>query len=50
MAPGATTVFEYSHKVTEEDLGGVLKNAATASGEPKLPESGSGETGTEAGR
>ena len=37
MAPGATRVFEYSHKVTEEDLGGVLKNAATASGEPKLP-------------
>ena len=37
MAPGATRVFEYSHKVTEEDLGGVLKNAAIASGEPKLP-------------
>ena len=37
MAPGATRVFEYSHKVTEEDLGGVLKNAATAGGEPKLP-------------
>ena len=37
MAPGATRVFEYSYKVTEEDLGGVLKNAATASGEPKLP-------------
>ena len=38
LAPGESAEITYSHVVTEADLGGALTNAATADGQPNIPD------------
>ena len=37
LEPNASETLRYTHVVTEQDLGGELKNAVTVSGEPSVP-------------